>query len=90
MTSRLSEGIKLGIGTGIKAAAATVDRARPPRSGVTVLIYHRVGRRAQVEMDLDTHTFEHQISELAEGGRVVDIDEGLALLNGSLPEPACL
>jgi len=39
-------------------------------------------------MDLDTHTFEHQISELAEGGRVVDIDEGLALLNGSLPEPA--
>ncbi len=88
MTSRLSEGIKLGIGTGIKAVAATADSARPPRSGVTVLIYHRVGRRAQVEMDLDTHTFEHQISELAEGGRVVDIDEGLALLNGSLPEPA--
>lgn len=88
MTSRLAEGIKLGIGTGIKAAAATADRARPPRSGVTVLIYHRVGRRAQVEMDLDAHIFERQISELAEGGRVVDIDQGLALLNGSLPEPA--
>lgn len=88
MTSRLAEGIKLGIGTGIKAAAASADRARPPRSGVTVLIYHRVGRRAQVEMDLDAHIFERQISELAEGGRVVDIDQGLALLDGSLPEPA--
>jgi len=88
MTSRLSEGIKLGIGTGIKAVAATADSARPPRSGVTVLIYHRVGRRAQVEMDLDAHIFERQISELAEGGRVVDIDQGLALLDGSLPEPA--
>ncbi|MEI8335341.1 MAG: polysaccharide deacetylase family protein [Actinomycetes bacterium] len=88
MASGLSEGIKLGIGTGIKAAAATADYARPPRSGVTVLIYHRVGRRARVEMDLDAHIFERQISELAEGGRVVDIDRGLAYLDGSLPQPS--
>lgn len=88
MSSGISEGIKLGIGTGIKAVAATADRARPAPSGVTVLIYHRVGRRAQVEMDLAEDTFERQISELAEGGRVVDMDQALAFLNGSLPEPS--
>ena len=88
MASGITDGLKLGIGTGIKAVAATADRARPPRSGVTVLIYHRVGRRARVEMDLETDIFERQMSELAEGGRVVDIDQALAFLNGSLPEPS--
>ncbi|MFM7270471.1 MAG: polysaccharide deacetylase family protein [Actinomycetes bacterium] len=75
-------------GSGLKAVAAAADLVRPPAPGVTVLIYHRVGRRAAVEMDLDPAVFDAQMAELAASGRVVDLDAALGMLDGSGARPA--
>ncbi|MFM8971072.1 MAG: polysaccharide deacetylase family protein [Actinomycetota bacterium] len=86
-TRNLRSGLKRGVGSGIKVAAAAADRVRRPPAGVTVLIYHRVGRRAAVEMDLDASVFDAQMAELAASGRAIDLDRALALLDGTAPRP---
>ena len=63
----------------VKAAAASVDLLRRPPPGLVVLIYHRVGRRTAVEVDLPVELFEDQIAFLADTCRVVTLDEGLRL-----------
>jgi hypothetical protein len=87
-TRNLRSGLKRGIGSGIKVVAAATDRVRRPPAGVTVLIYHRVGRRAAVEMDLDAAVFDDQMAELAASGRVVDLDTAIAILDGTAARPA--
>ena len=67
----------------VKASAAAVDRVRPRRRGVTVLIYHRVGGGSGLQIDLPAATFEQQVAELA--GRVVDLDTALDRLAGPAP-----
>jgi peptidoglycan/xylan/chitin deacetylase (PgdA/CDA1 family) len=79
--------VRRAAGWGLKCGAAAVDGVRRPPRGVTVLIYHRVGRRATVEMDLDAARFDAQMAELAASGRVVDLDTALAMLDGSTPRP---
>ena len=46
---------------------------RPP-PGLVVLIYHRVGRRTPVEVDLPLDLFADQIAELAATRSVVSLD----------------
>ena len=70
----------------LKAAAMVGDRVRPPVPGVVVLIYHRVGRRAETEIDMPADQFESQMEWLAQTGRAVDIDTAVARL--VLREPA--
>jgi peptidoglycan/xylan/chitin deacetylase (PgdA/CDA1 family) len=47
---------------------------------LVVLIYHRVGCRTPVEVDLPLGLFDEQIAFLAEHCNVVNLDEGLALV----------
>jgi peptidoglycan/xylan/chitin deacetylase (PgdA/CDA1 family) len=61
----------------VKAVAAVADVLRRPPSGLVVLIYHRVGRRAAIETDLPMSLFEDQINFLAEQADVVALDDGL-------------
>jgi peptidoglycan/xylan/chitin deacetylase (PgdA/CDA1 family) len=61
----------------IKVVAAAVDAIRPPNAGLVVLIYHRVGRRVPIEVDLPLRVFEDQIEFLAEEADVVSLDDGL-------------
>ena len=63
-SANLQSGLRRGLGTGLKAVAAAVDLVRAPAPGVTVLIYHRVGRRAAVEMDLEAAVFDEQMAEI--------------------------
>jgi peptidoglycan/xylan/chitin deacetylase (PgdA/CDA1 family) len=44
---------------------------------VVILIYHRVGRRTSLEVDLPTSLFEEQMAALAESGRVTTLDAAL-------------
>jgi peptidoglycan/xylan/chitin deacetylase (PgdA/CDA1 family) len=69
----------------VKVLAEVADRARPPQRGVVVLIYHRVGARTSVQVDLPTALFAQQVSELASSGRVVTLDAALNVLAGSAP-----
>jgi peptidoglycan/xylan/chitin deacetylase (PgdA/CDA1 family) len=55
---------------GVKAGAALV----PPRQGTVVLIYHRVGARSPLDVDLATPDFDRQIASLASSGRTVRLE----------------
>ncbi|MEY2567301.1 MAG: hypothetical protein QOE35_1830 [Actinomycetota bacterium] len=65
-------------------AAAAADRVRPAKPGVVVLLYHRVGRRSTVEVDLPRGLFADQMAAIA--GRAVTLDTALDALAG--PPPA--
>jgi peptidoglycan/xylan/chitin deacetylase (PgdA/CDA1 family) len=67
----------------LKSVAAGVDLLRRPAPGLVVLIYHRVGGRTPVEVDLPLALFDEQIGYLAQCARCVSLDEGVR----SLREP---
>lgn len=58
-----------------RQVAKAVDRVRPPAEGITILIYHRVGARTPVSVDLPTAQFNEQMAYLAEHCDVVTLDE---------------
>jgi peptidoglycan/xylan/chitin deacetylase (PgdA/CDA1 family) len=66
--------------TAIKMTSAAVDTVRRPGPGLVVLIYHRVGRRTPVEVDLPTPLFAEQLAYLAAETDVVTLSEGLQRL----------
>jgi peptidoglycan/xylan/chitin deacetylase (PgdA/CDA1 family) len=66
--------------TAIKVTSAAVDTLRRPAPGLVVLIYHRVGRRTSVEVDLPTTLFAEQIGALARETDVVTLSEGIRRL----------
>jgi peptidoglycan/xylan/chitin deacetylase (PgdA/CDA1 family) len=64
----------------VKSASAVVDTLNPPRPGVVVLIYHRVGGGSRLEFDLPLNVFEAQAEALAASGRVVPLGGALTRL----------
>jgi peptidoglycan/xylan/chitin deacetylase (PgdA/CDA1 family) len=66
--------------TTLKMTSAAVDLVRRPSAGLVVLIYHRVGRRTSIEVDLPVATFSDQMAFLASQGHVVTLSDGLARL----------
>ena len=72
-------------GAALKTVAAAVDKVRRPAAGVTVLIYHRVGARTPVAVDLPTSVFRDQMAELAD--RVISLDTALDVLAGTIESP---
>lgn len=71
----------------VKWSALGVDRIRRPPGGVVVLIYHRVGGRSSLNVDLPIAEFAAQMETLATHHRVVTLDTALELLEGE-SEPA--
>lgn len=72
----------------VKGTAAWADFLRPRPRGLVVLIYHRVGGRTPIEVDLPIAVFEDQIAWLAATIPVVSLDDGLAWLSDkSAPDP---
>lgn len=69
----------------VKTSAVAADRIRPPRRGVVVLLYHRVGTNSRLQVDLPVDLFDEQMAELAGAGRTLVLDEALTLLQD--PEP---
>ncbi len=69
----------------VKAAAAAVDRLDVPPTGITLLIYHRVGAGQGGQMDLTPASFDEQLEWLTEHTRVLSLDDALAELLGTRP-----
>jgi peptidoglycan/xylan/chitin deacetylase (PgdA/CDA1 family) len=69
----------------VKVCAEAMDRVRTPREGVVVLIYHRVGRRSSLEVDLPEDLFVTQMEFLAGSGRAASLDDALAALMAPSP-----
>jgi len=66
--------------TAVKVGAAAPGMVRRPPAGLVVLIYHRVGGRSGLEVDLPRAEFADQMAYLAETASVVRLEEGLARL----------
>ena len=76
----------------VKHASMTFDRLVPPTRGIVILLYHRVGRRSTVRVDLPLWLFEEQISRISSEPGVFDMDSALqALAAGpALPSPVAV
>lgn len=81
----MASSVKAQLGGAVKHAAALVDRVRPRRAGVTVLIYHRVGARSSVPVDLPAALFREQMAAIAD--RAISLDDALEHLAGPPPPP---
>jgi peptidoglycan/xylan/chitin deacetylase (PgdA/CDA1 family) len=68
--------------SGLKRMAAACDRFSRTERGITVLAYHRVGRRSRVRVDLPDWLFEEEMERLSGGPGVVDLDVALTALAG--------
>ena len=66
--------------TAVKLAAGAVDAVRRPVEGLVILIYHRVGARTDVRVDLPTPTFDEQMADLAGRGCVISLDDAVTRL----------
>ncbi|MFN8024834.1 MAG: polysaccharide deacetylase family protein [Acidimicrobiia bacterium] len=64
----------------MKYTAAAADTVRRPPAGLVVLIYHRVGRRSAIEVDMTRADFDAQMAWLTANTDVVTLTEGLARL----------
>jgi peptidoglycan/xylan/chitin deacetylase (PgdA/CDA1 family) len=77
----------------VKWLAYAADAVRRPR-GLVVLIYHRVGARTPVSVDLPRSLFAEQLSALATGWAPVTLDQAADLLAAPAappaPPPVCL
>src|SRR5881275_1285614 len=77
----------------VKWTAAVADAARRP-NGLVVLIYHRVGGRTSVSVDLPRPLFADQLAALVCGWAAVTLDDAAVLLTGprapSGPPPVCV
>ena len=76
MSSRTA--LKHGAAHLLKVMAAGRDALARPRAGAVVLLYHRVGARSGLVIDLPRSLFAAQVQELAAEGRVVSLDALLA------------
>ena len=72
--------------TTLKVTSAAIDAVRRPPPGLVVLIYHRVGRRSAIEVDLPRAAFADQMAFLAAHTTVVGLSDGLARLADPSPE----
>jgi len=70
----------------VKWTAAAADSLRRPR-GLVILIYHRVGARTAVSVDLPRPLFAEQLAVLAAEWTPVTLDEAASLLTGPETPP---
>lgn len=61
----------------VKLTASAADLVRRPADGLVVLIYHRVGGRTSVTVDLPTARFDDQMARLASDGGVLSLDDAV-------------
>jgi peptidoglycan/xylan/chitin deacetylase (PgdA/CDA1 family) len=70
----------------VKCVSAAADAVRRPH-GLVVLIYHRVGARTPVTVDLPRPLFAEQLAALTAGWAPVTLDEAAAFVAGPAPPP---
>jgi peptidoglycan/xylan/chitin deacetylase (PgdA/CDA1 family) len=64
----------------LKATAAAADAIRRQPAGLVVLVYHRVGQRTRIEVDLPLMLFAEQMATLAASSTLVTLSDGLRRL----------
>lgn len=70
----------------LKRVSRAADAVRRPPTGLTVLIYHRVGGDSDSAVDLDIDAFDRQMAYLAAHERVVSLDAAVEELRSPTAE----
>jgi peptidoglycan/xylan/chitin deacetylase (PgdA/CDA1 family) len=70
----------------VQQLSLMADSVSSPPTGVTILIYHRVGGGSDSAVDLDAQQFDTQLAHLAEHHRVLTLDEAVAELTAGVVE----
>jgi peptidoglycan/xylan/chitin deacetylase (PgdA/CDA1 family) len=70
----------------VERAGRIADRIVPPPTGITVLIYHRVGGGSDSAVDLEPDEFERQLEHLAEHHRVISLADAVDEISQAQPE----
>lgn len=83
------EGIGLRSRTAMKHGVAFLDRAIPSRPGVVILLYHRIGRRSDLRVDLPEWLFKEQIARVVAGPGAVSADSALRILASTTFSTPC-
>lgn len=78
---------RAAVAEAVKRTAVTADRLDRSGEGVVVLIYHRVGGRSGLEVDLPTSLFDEQLAWLREHATLLRLDEATGVLLGQRPAP---
>jgi peptidoglycan/xylan/chitin deacetylase (PgdA/CDA1 family) len=73
------------LGQLVKVASAAYDVVRPAGAGLAILVYHRVGGRTPVSVDLPTPLFDAQIALLADRYQVLTLDDAVTHLAAGAP-----
>ena len=71
----------------VTLAAVATDRVAPPPRGIVVLGYHQVGGPRPGSVNLDPAVFSDQLARLADGSRVVTLDEAAERLAVPVADP---
>lgn len=71
--------------TAIRRAAVLHDRVRPGPTGIAILIYHRVGGRTPISVDLPTALFDEQMAFLTDRCQVLSLTDAAELLEAGEP-----
>lgn len=74
--------MRTGLGRLVKRASVAADSIARPPSGVTVLIYHRIGGGSDSAVDLPVDVFDAHLHHLTEHHRVLTLDAAVAALAG--------
>jgi peptidoglycan/xylan/chitin deacetylase (PgdA/CDA1 family) len=69
----------------VKWAAGLADIVHPAGDGLVILIYHRVGRRTTVSVDLPGDLFDAQLAHLARHYQVLTLDDAAEHLAAGSP-----
>lgn len=69
----------------VKSLSRAADRVAPPPTGITILIYHRVGGGSDSVVDLEPGVFADQLRHLVEHHRVLSLDDAVTELSAPGP-----
>ncbi len=75
----------MNLSSALKRTSTMFDKVARPRSGVVVLIYHRVGGGSSSQVDLDPTVFDAHLAHLAEHHHVVTLDHAVRALTAGEP-----
>jgi peptidoglycan/xylan/chitin deacetylase (PgdA/CDA1 family) len=85
MAAMMTRTARNGLATAVKHAAGLVDRVAPPSPGAVILLYHRVGTGAGLELDIPADAFDRQMAMIAESGRAAHLDQAVEALAAGAP-----
>ena len=83
MSGSTTAAVRRAVGAAVKETSLAADRLMPRATGITLLIYHRVGLGTSSLVDLPVPEFDAQMAYLAANHRVIGLGDACAEIGAS-------